>query len=49
VGGFTRHPSSGMTNPRPFSGMIEKIPYLKDLGIMDVELMPVMAYDEQRI
>ncbi|HOI94125.1 MAG TPA: glycogen debranching protein GlgX [Syntrophobacter fumaroxidans] len=47
VGGFTRHPSSKVAHPGTFRGLIEKIPYLKDLGITHVELMPVMAFDEQ--
>jgi glycogen operon protein len=47
VGGFTRHPNSGVAHPGTFAGVIEKIPYLKDLGITDVELMPTMAFDEQ--
>jgi isoamylase len=49
VGGFTRHPSSGVRHPGTFAGMIEKIPYLKELGITHVELMPVMAFDEQDV
>lgn len=49
VGGFTRHPSSRVTHPGTFSGIIEKIPYLKTLGISHVELMPVMAFDEQAV
>jgi glycogen operon protein len=49
VGGFTRHPSSRSTCPGTFSGAIEKIPYLKALGVTDVELMPVMAFDEQDV
>lgn len=49
VGGFTRHYSSGVKNPGTFSGIIEKIPYLKSLGVTDVELMPVMAFDEQDV
>lgn len=49
VGGFTRHPSSGVSNPGTFAGVIEKIPYLKELGITDVELLPVMAFDEQEV
>ena len=49
VGGFTRDPSSGVRHPGTFSAMIEKIPYLKDLGITHVELMPVMAFDEQDV
>jgi glycogen operon protein len=49
VGGFTRHASSGVRNPGTFAGLIEKIPYLKDLGITHVELLPVMAFDEQDV
>lgn len=47
VGGFTRHKSSNVKNPGTFSGLIEKIPYLKKLGITHVELLPIMAFDEQ--
>jgi glycogen operon protein len=49
VGGFTRHSSSGVEHPGSFAGLIEKIPYLKALGITHVELLPVMAFDEQDI
>ncbi len=49
VGGFTRHPSGGVAAPGTYSGIIEKIPYLKSLGITDVELLPVMAFDEQDV
>ena len=49
VGAFTRHSSSGVSNPGTFRGAIEKIPYLKALGITEVELMPVMAFDEQTL
>jgi glycogen operon protein len=45
VRGFTRHPSAGVTHPGTFAGLIEKIPYLVDLGINVVELMPIMAFD----
>jgi isoamylase len=45
VAGFTRHPSSGVKRAGTFSGVIEKIPYLKQLGITAVELLPVMQYD----
>ena len=40
VGGFTRHPSSGLTADKrgTYAGLIEKIPYLQDLGITAVEL-----------
>jgi len=49
VGGFTRHPSSGVRPGRrgTFAGLTEKIPYLKDLGITAVELLPVQQFDEQ--
>jgi isoamylase len=49
VKGFTRHPSSGVSeNIRgTFRGLIEKIPYLEQLGITAVELLPVFAFDPQ--
>lgn len=46
VRGFTRHPSSHTKYPGTFSALKEKIPYLKDLGINCVELMPVHEFDE---
>ena len=46
VRGFTRHPSSGTKHPGTFKGMIEKIPYLQELGITAVELMPVTEFNE---
>jgi glycogen operon protein len=46
VRGFTCHPSSGVQHPGTFRGIIEKIPYLKWLGITAVELMPVFEWDE---
>ena len=49
VGGFTRHPSSCVRHPGKFLGLIEKIPYLKKLGITHVELLPVMAFDDQDV
>ncbi|MEQ1560150.1 MAG: glycogen debranching protein GlgX [Methyloglobulus sp.] len=49
VGGFTSHSSAKVTHPGTFSGMIEKIPYLKELGVTHVELLPVMAFDEQDV
>ena len=49
VGGFTRHASAGVAYPGTFAGLIEKIPYLKELGITHVELLPVMAFDEQDV
>ena len=49
VGGFTRHPNSGVSeNTRgTFRGLIEKISYLHDLGISAVELLPVFQFDPQ--
>jgi isoamylase len=49
VGGFTRHPSSGVAPARrgTYAGLIDKIPYLQNLGISAVELLPVFAFDEQ--
>lgn len=49
VGGFTRNPNSGVAEERrgTYAGLIEKIPYLKDLGITAVELMPVFQFDAQ--
>lgn len=46
VRGFTRHPSSGVTHKGTFAGLKEKIPYLKELGINAVELMPIFEFDE---
>lgn len=46
VRGFTRHKSSGVQYPGTFAGIVEKIPYLKELGITAVELMPVFEFDE---
>ncbi|MEB3359519.1 MAG: glycogen debranching protein GlgX [Synechococcales bacterium] len=51
VGGFTRNPNSGVAPKKrgTFAGLIEKIPYLKDLGITAVELLPVHQFDEQDV
>lgn len=49
VGGFTRHASAKVKHPGTFIGLIEKIPYLKKLGITHVELLPIMAFDEQDV
>ena len=43
---FTHHPSSGVKHRGTFSGLMEKIPYLKELGINAVELMPIFEFDE---
>jgi len=49
VGGFTKHPNSGITPAKrgTYAGLIEKIPYLLELGVSAVELLPVFAFDEQ--
>jgi isoamylase len=49
VGGFTRHPNSGVAPDRrgTYAGVIDKIPYLQELGITAVELLPVFAFDIQ--
>ena len=49
VRGFTKHPSSGVSQPGLFAGLKEKIPYLKELGITHVELLPIMAFDPQSV
>ena len=49
VRGFTHHPSSGVAHPGTFRGLIDKIPYLKSLGVTDVELMPIFAFDRQDV
>jgi glycogen operon protein len=46
VKGFTFHESSGVEYPGTFRGLIEKIPYLKELGVTAVELLPVQEFDE---
>jgi glycogen operon protein len=46
VRSFTHHSSSGVKHPGTFAGLREKIPYLKDLGINCVELMPIHEFDE---
>ena len=46
VRGLTRHPSSGVKYPGTFAGVREKIPYLKELGVNCVELMPIHEFDE---
>ena len=45
VRGFTKHPSSGVQHPGTFAGLKEKIPYLKELGINAVELMPIFEFE----
>jgi glycogen operon protein len=49
VAGFTRHPNSGVAPGKrgTYAGLIEKIPYLNDLGITAVELLPVFQFDHR--
>lgn len=49
VSGFTKNPNSGVAEKLrgTYSGLIQKIPYLKELGVSAVELLPVYAYDPQ--
>ncbi len=46
VRSFTRHPSSGVRHPGTFAAIREKIPYLRELGVNCIELMPVFEFDE---
>ncbi len=49
VRGFTIHSSSGVDHPGTYQGIIEKIPYLKDLGVNAIELLPIQEFGERRI
>jgi isoamylase len=51
VGGFTRNPNSGIASAKrgTYAGLIEKIPYLQELGITAVELLPVHQFDPQDV
>jgi glycogen operon protein len=46
VRGYTRHPSSGVAAAGTFAGLADKIPYLRELGVNCVELMPIFEFDE---
>jgi glycogen operon protein len=46
VRGLTCHASSGVKHPGTFQGLIEKIPYLKELGVTAVELLPIQEFDQ---
>lgn len=48
VRGFTKDPSSGVLHPGTFDALMEKIPYLKELGVNVVELMPIFEFDEMQ-
>ncbi len=49
VGNFTRHPNSGVPEPQrgTFAGLAQKLPYLQDLGVSAIELLPVFSFDER--
>lgn len=47
VRGFTKHKSSGVKQKGTFEGIVEKIPYLKDLGITAIELLPAYEFEER--
>ena len=49
VRGFTQHPSSGVSQPGTFAGLVEKIPYLQELGVNVVELLPVWEFEETEL
>jgi len=49
VGGFTKSHTSGVKHPGTYSGIIEKIPYLKELGITAIELLPVFDFDDKEV
>ena len=49
VRGFTIHPNSGVDHPGTYRGVIERIPYLKTLGVTAVELMPVQEFNETSV
>jgi glycogen operon protein len=49
VRGFTIHPDSGVEHPGTYRGLMEKIPYLKELGVTAVELMPVHEFNESQL
>ena len=49
VRGFTVHPKSGVDHPGTYRGLMEKIPYLKELGVTAVELMPVQEFNETSV
>jgi isoamylase len=49
VRGFTHHSSSQVEHPGTYQGLIEKIPYLLDLGVNAIELMPIQEFNEQDV
>ncbi len=49
VRGFTIHPNSGVEHPGTYRGLMEKIPYFKELGVTAVELMPLQEFNEHQV
>jgi glycogen operon protein len=49
VRGFTIHPNAGVDHPGTYRGLMEKIPYFKELGVTAVELMPVQEFNETAV
>lgn len=49
VRGFTADPKSGIKRKGTFAGIVEKIPYLKELGVNCIELLPIFEYDEMEM
>jgi isoamylase len=49
VRGFTIHPSAGVEHSGTYRGLMEKIPYLKELGVTAVELMPVYEFNDSQV
>ena len=49
VRGFTIHPSASAAHPGTFAGLTEKIPYLEELGVTAIELMPVLEFNENEL
>ncbi len=49
VRGFTRHGNSSVDHPGTYRGLIEKLPYLRDLGITAIELMPVHEFNQNEV
>jgi len=45
IAGLTRHKSSGVKNPGTYKGVVEMIPYFKELGITSLEMLPIMEFD----
>jgi glycogen operon protein len=49
VRGLTRHPSSGVEHPGTYRGVVEKIPYFKDLGVTSLEFLPIQEFNGREV